>query len=161
MAIAPLVEDYLSRHGAKYDVVAHPKSRSSIETAQLAHVPGERLVKSVVLEDEDGMLLAVLPSTLSVHIGELSTRTHRRLRLADEGELQSVFPDCSLGAIPPLGPAYGVRIIMDDSLEAQQDLWFEAGDHEHLVHMTAEQFMALIGPVQRVHFGVAERRALR
>ena len=161
MAIAPLVEDYLSRHGAKYDVVAHPKSHSSHETAQLAHVPGERLVKSVVLEDEDGMLLAVLPSTLSVHIGHLSTQTHRRLRLADEGNLQSVFPDCSLGAIPPLGPAYGVRIILDDSLEAQQDLWFEAGDHQHLVHMTAEQFMALIGPAQRVHFGVAERRALR
>lgn len=161
MAIAPLVEDYLSRHGAKYDVVAHRRSHSSTETAQFSHVPGDRLVKSVLLEDDDGMLLAVLPSTLSIHIGHLSAQTHRRLRLADERDLQSVFPDCSLGAIPPLGPAYGVRIILDDSLEAQQEVYFEAGDHEHLVHMTANQFMALVGPAQRVHFGIAERRALR
>lgn len=161
MAIAPLVEDYLSRHGAKYDVVAHPRSHSSTETAELAHVPGDRLVKCVVLEDDDGMLLAVLPSTLSVHIGQLSTQTQRRLRLADERDLQGIFSDCSLGAIPPLGPAYGVRIILDDSLEAQQEVYFEAGDHEHLVHMTADQFMALVGPAQRVHFGIAERRALR
>ena len=153
MAIAPLVEDYLSRHGARYDLVAHPRSHHSTETAELAHVPGDRLIKSVVLEDDDGMLLAVLPSTRSVHLGHLSAETHRRLRLADESELQSVFPDCSLGAIPPLGPAYGVRIVLDDSLEAQDDLWFEAGDHEHLVHMTREQFMQLVGPAQVVHFG--------
>ncbi|HEX5129952.1 MAG TPA: YbaK/EbsC family protein [Usitatibacter sp.] len=159
MALPPLVEDYLTRHGAKYDVVAHPRSTSSVETAELARIPGERLVKSVVLrDDDDAVLLAVLPSTLSVHIGHLSEETHRRLRLADEGDLQGVFPDCSLGAIPPLGPAYGVRIILDDSLDAQEDVWFEAGDHEHLVHMTTGQFMALVGPAQKVHFGVTTLR---
>lgn len=159
MAIAPLVEDYLARHGARYDVVEHPLSRHSAETAALAHIPGERLVKSVVLRDEhDGVLLAVLPSTLSVHLGHLSEETHRTLRLADEGDLPGVFPDCSFGAIPPLGPAYGVRIILDDSLEAQADLYFEAGDHEHLVHMTTAQFMALVGPAQKVHFGVTSHR---
>ena len=157
MAIAPLVEDYLTRHGAKYDEVAHPRSASSSEAAAMAHVPGDRLVKSVVLRDDDGaVLLAVLPSTLSVHLGYLSVETHRRLRLADEEDLQGVFPDCSPGAIPPFGPAYGVRIILDDSLEGHDDLWFEAGDHEHLVHMTALQFMALVGPAQTVHFGVAK-----
>jgi Ala-tRNA(Pro) deacylase len=159
MAIAPLVEDYLFRHGARYDVVAHPRSSHSAQTARLAHIPGERLVKSVVLrDDDDAVLLAVLPSTYSVHIGQLSEETHRQLRLADESDLQSVFPDCSLGAIPPLGPAYGVRIILDDSLEAQEELYFEAGDHEHLVHMTTPQFMALVGPVQKAHFAAATHR---
>jgi Ala-tRNA(Pro) deacylase len=159
MAIAPLVEDYLLRHGARFDLVGHPRSQHSAQTAELAHIPGERLMKSVVLRDEDdGVLLAVLPSTLSVHIGQLSEETHRTLRLADETDLQAVFPDCSLGAIPPLGPAYGVRIILDDSLEAHEDLYFEAGDHEHLVHMTTAQFMALVGPAQTVHFGVTTHR---
>jgi Ala-tRNA(Pro) deacylase len=159
MAIAPLVEDYLSRHEARYDLVAHPRSRFSIETADVADVPGDRLVKAVLLEDDDGMVLAVLPSTCSIHLGHLSTETHRRLRLADEGELQDVFTDCKPGAIPPLGPAYGLRTILDDSLEAQPDVFFEAGDHEHLVHMTAQQFMALVGPAKTVHFGQARRHA--
>jgi Ala-tRNA(Pro) deacylase len=160
MAMAPLVEDYLSRHEARYDIVAHPRSRFSIETADAADVPGERLVKAVLLEDDDGMVLAVLPSTRSVHLGHLSTEMHRRLRLADEGELQGVFPDCKPGAIPPLGPAYGVRTLLDDSLEAQPDVFFEAGDHEHLVHMTAKQFMALVGPAKMVHFSQPQRHLL-
>lgn len=158
MAMPPLVEDYLSRHDARYDLVAHPRSRFSIETADAADVPGERLVKAVLLEDDDGMVLAVLPSTRSVHLGHLGTETHRRLRLADERELQGVFTDCQPGAIPPLGPAYGVRMILDDSLEAQPDVFFEAGDHEHLVHMTAAQFMALVGPARMVHFATPQRR---
>ncbi len=157
MAMAPLVEDYLSRHDARYDLVAHPRSRFSIETADAADVPGDRLVKAVLLEDDDGVVLAVLPSTRSVHLGHLSTEMHRRMRLADENDLQGIFPDCEPGAIPPLGPAYGVRTILDDSLEAQPDVFFEAGDHEHLVHMTARQFMALVGPATTVHFSQSSR----
>ncbi len=161
MAMAPLVEDYLSRHEARYDIVAHPRSRFSIETAAAADVPGDRLVKAVLLEDDDGMVLAVLPSTCSVHLGHLSHETHRRLRLADEGELHGVFTDCEPGAIPPLGPAYGVRTILDESLQAQPEVYFEAGDHEHLVHMTAAQFMALVGPATTVHFAKAQRSSPR
>ena len=92
MAIPPLVEDYLSRHGARYDLVAHPKSHYSSETAELAHVPGDRLVKSVVLEDEDGVLLAVLPSTRNVHLGHLSAETHRRLRWPTRATCRASFP---------------------------------------------------------------------
>jgi Ala-tRNA(Pro) deacylase len=161
MPLARRLEDHLVRNDAKYDIVAHRYSHDSIETADFADIPGERLVKSVLLEDDDGKLLAVLPATLSVHIGHLGTKLQRRLRLADPGEVQGVFPDCRDGAVPPLGAAYGLRNIVDDSLEAQPEVYFEAGDHEHLVHMTGAQFLALLGPAERVHFGVRERHAHR
>lgn len=161
MAMAPRVESYLARHGAKYDLLAHPHSQSSIETADRANIPGDHLVKAVVLKDDDGMMLAVLPSTLSVHIGHLTTELERKFRLADEQELQGLFPDCEPGAVPPIGPAYGLRTLVDDSLDAREDVYFEAGDHEHVVHMTAVQFMQLLGNAERVHFGKAERHLQR
>ena len=161
MGMASRLGDYLQRHGARYDLVAHPRSVNSIDTAGKAHVPGDRLVKSVVLEDDDGMMLAVLPSTLSVHLGQLGTTLNRRLRLADADELQSLFPDCREGAVPPVGPAYGLRAVLDDTIEAQEDVYFEAGDHEHLVHMTTAEFLKLLEPAQRVHFSRAERHPLR
>ena len=151
----------MARHGDTSDVVAHPRSDSSIGPADLANVPGDRLVKAVVLKDDDGVLLAVLPSTLSVPIGHLTTELERTLRLADEDELRGLFPDCEPGAVPPLGAAYGVRTIVDDSLEAREDVYFEAGDHEHLVHMSGARFMELLAPARRAHFGRAERRLQR
>ena len=161
MAIAMKVEDYMARCGAKFEVVTHPRSRTSMETAELAHVPGDRVVKSVILEDEEGMLMAVLPSTCSVRLGQLGKDMHRRLRLATEDELGEVFPDCRIGAIPPLGTAYGVRTVMDDTLASQSEVYFEGGDHECLVHMSGEQFMALMRDAERGHFSHRMRAVRR
>ena len=84
MTIAHRIEDYMMQYGVQYDVVTHPHSRSSTETAELAQVPGDRLAKSVVLQDEEGYLMAVLPSTRHVRLGRLSRELSRRFRLATE-----------------------------------------------------------------------------
>lgn len=149
----------MARAGVRYDVVSHPHSHCTSEAAELAHVSGDCVAKSVVLEDEDGLLMAVLPSTFSVRLGRLSREMNRRLRLATEDELQGAFPDCSLGAVPPLGPAYGIRTIVDDSLETQPEVYFEAGDHERLVHVTGEQFRTLMRDAGRGHFARKMRLA--
>jgi len=153
MAIAHRVEDYMMQYGVQYDVVTHSHSRSSMETAELAQVPGDRLAKSVVLEDEDGFLMAVLPSTQHVRLGRLSRELNRRFRLATEEEIGALFEDCERGAIPPLGSAYGMHTIVDDSLAEQPEIYFEAGDHERLIRVSREQFMRLMEQAGHGHFG--------
>ena len=161
MAVAPQVEKLLRATGARYELVAHPRSETSIQSAGYAGIPGDRLVKAVVLEDEQGKLLAVLPATRSVHIGYLTTQLGRRMRLADEDEIPGLFPDCRPGAIPPLGAAYGLRMIVDASLDAAGDVYFEAGDHEHLVRIDGAKFRELSGAAPRVEFAASERHATR
>jgi Ala-tRNA(Pro) deacylase len=161
VAIPARVQQFLESRGARYDVVSHPRSVNSIDTAARADIHGDLLVKTVVLEDDAGMLLAILPSTRSVHIGHLAKALDLPLRLADERDLAGVFPDCSAGAIPPLGAAYGLRTILDDTVEAQEEVYFEAGDHEHLIHMTGAQFASLVGPAPRAQFSQAQRRLHR
>ena len=38
---------------------------------------------------------------------------------------------------------YGLDIIVDDSIEAQPEIYMEAGDHETLLHMGHAQFARL------------------
>jgi Ala-tRNA(Pro) deacylase len=152
MAIASKVQEYMSEHGLRYDVLTHPHSHHSMETAQLARVPGNCLAKSVVLEDDDGLLMAVLPSTHHVHLGWLSKAMNRPLRLASEDELSTLFADCEPGAIPPLGAAYGMRMVMDDSLAEQPEIYFEAGDHEKLIQMSRDDFMGMMQDARHVRF---------
>jgi Ala-tRNA(Pro) deacylase len=153
MATAATVENYMAQRGIRYDVMTHPHSHSSMETAELAHVPGDRLAKSVILEDEDGYVMAVLPSTHHVRLGKLGRELNRRLRLATEEQLAALFGDCEKGAIPPVGLAYGMTTIVDESLAEQPDIWFEAGDHEKLIHMNREAFTALMEHASRARFG--------
>lgn len=144
MAIASRVRDYLDGHALQYDVLNHPHSHNSMETAQFAHIPGGCLAKSVVLEDDDGFLMAVLPSTHHVQLGRLSKALDRRLRLATENELGTLFSDCEPGAVPPLGATYGMRMVMDDSLAESPEIYFEAGDHERVIQVSRETFMVMM-----------------
>jgi len=155
MASAARLQDYMAQHGIRYELVVHPHSQSSMETAELAHVPGARLAKSVVLEDDDGYVMAVLPSTHHVKLGKLSRELNRTLRLATEDELAPLFADCEKGAIPPVGLAYGMTTIVDDSLAEQPEIYFEAGDHQTLFRVRRDAFITLMEHVGRARF--AER----
>ena len=144
MSIAHRLKDYIAQHHLRYDVLTHPHSHNSMETAQLAHVPGRSLAKTVILGDDEGYLMAVLPSTHHVQIGKLGKVMNRPLRLATEYEIGQLFDDCETGAIPPVGEAYGMKVVMDDSLADEPEIYFEAGDHERLIQMSREDFMTMM-----------------
>jgi Ala-tRNA(Pro) deacylase len=50
-----------------------------------------------------------------------------------------------VGAIPPIGLLYDIDTIVDDALLEQPEVYFEAGDHEQLIHMRSEDFRKLLG----------------
>ncbi|HET9643174.1 MAG TPA: YbaK/EbsC family protein, partial [Burkholderiaceae bacterium] len=62
MSIPSRLSTYLEQHGVHYELCAHPPSRSSAETARTAHVLPHQLAKSVLLEDDQGYVLAVVPA---------------------------------------------------------------------------------------------------
>ncbi|HZP94689.1 MAG TPA: YbaK/EbsC family protein [Burkholderiales bacterium] len=152
MTIPARVRNYIVEHHAMFDVFEHPLTMNSAQTAHAVHIPPERLAKSVILEDDDGYLMAVLPANGRVHLGELSRQTGRKLRLATETEIARIFDDCEPGAVPPVGPAYGLQTMIEESLLEQPDVYFEAGDHTEVIHMSAEQFVGLMAGVPHMHF---------
>jgi Ala-tRNA(Pro) deacylase len=144
MAIAHSVEAFLKSRHVDYELLKHPRTLSSMRTAQAAHVPGDQLAKSVLLEDESGYLMAVIPSTHHVDLGKLHHRLRRRVGLAIERGVTTLFSDCEPGAIPATGAAYRITTIIDDALFDEPDVYFEAGDHEALVHVSGQAFGAMM-----------------
>ena len=152
MAIPITLQEYLNKQGVSYDVLSHSYTTTSMNTAQVLPIPSEQLAKSVVLEDEQGYLMAVIPATHHVQLGQLSRQLERRLGLATEQELAEMFSDCEPGAIPPVGEAYNMAVIVDDDLSSCPDIYFEAGDHTEVVHLRGEDFQRLMQHAQHGHF---------
>lgn len=150
MSMSPTLEDCLRYKDSRYEILWHPHSHASMHTAEVAHIPGDRLAKTVLLEDETGYAAAVLPSTHHLSLAELWKATGRRLVLATESEVRELFKDCEVGAVPPVTMAYGMPTYLDESLAQQPDVYFEAGDHEALIHMDTEQFLDLMEDTVRV-----------
>jgi Ala-tRNA(Pro) deacylase len=143
------LSSYLDERGARYEVCAHEHSHSSAETARTARVPPGKLAKSVLLEDDDGCVMAVIPADRTVMLHEVARMLGRKeLHLADENRIASLFDGCERGALPPVGMAWGIETVVDDSLEANDEVYLEGGDHEQLLRMSHEQFHGLMSGAQ-------------
>lgn len=148
MSIAYRVQDYIAEHDVAWEPVRHQQSASSREAARRAHVRPDRLAKAVLLEDRDGYVLAVIGADHRLDVSELSAALQRELWLASEPELSMLFPDCAPGAVPPVGAAYGIPTVWDASLAEKPEVFFEAGDHRTLVHMSGTDFCELMQPAR-------------
>ena len=148
MTTALRVDAYLRNAQIDYETVSHPAAPTSSEIAQSAHIPGNQLVKAVLLKDKKGHLLAVLPSTHHIDFGAIKSLFHRSLDLAGENELKSYFPDCDLGAVPPVGAAYTLDTIADKSLQDEEILYFEAGDENQLIKVNKATFVTLMAAAE-------------
>lgn len=153
MSMSITLRNYLDKQGVRYDLIRHARSACSMESAHAAHVPGDALAKGVMLEDEFGYVMAVVPSTHHVELDTLRERLRRKnLSLANEEELGVLFVDCELGAVPPLGQAYGFGVIVDDTLCGNPDIYFESGNHRELVHMEGNDFQRLTHGAEHGYF---------
>jgi len=143
MDIAPTLVRELARHGISYDIVHHHHSDSSLNVAHSAHIPAHKMVKPVVLEDDKGYVMALIPANQHVKIRELNMQLNREMGLATEDEISHLFYDCELGAIPPIGQAYGMETVVDEDLDACEDVYIEAGNHTDLLHLSGKSFRKL------------------
>ena len=57
MPVAEKLKTFLDLRGIDHEVLVHPLTHSSMETAQAAHIKGRKLAKGVVVRDDRGYLL--------------------------------------------------------------------------------------------------------
>lgn len=144
MAVARKVMGYLRSHAIEYELIEHEPTATALESATASRLQRDQIAKAVLVKGEDGYFLAVVPASHRIQLGELGSCMEEAVDLATEEEASRIFSDCSRGAIPPLGDPYGLDVIVDYSLEVPQDVYFEAGDHRTLVHVTDDQFAELM-----------------
>jgi len=153
MGMSITLHEYLESLGVMYDVVTHEPTGCSSETAQAAHIPGRKLAKSVVVEDARECVAVVIPSTHYVALSGLSENLGRSFYLATEDNLSALFEDCEPGAVPAAAQAFGLKVLVDESLLDCDEVYFEAGDHRALVHMGGAEFQQLMALAGHGRFG--------
>ena len=148
MRMARTVQTNLDQAHCVYDIVAHPHSATSLESARVAQVPAERLAKSVILDDRRGhYMMAVLPANRHLDMTKVQS-SGDDWQLTRESGLPHLFGDCERGAIPALGRAYNMDMWIDPALTRQKDIYLEAGNHHYLVHMSMTEYLKLVSDAQ-------------
>jgi len=146
----PLLEKlrvFLDENHAEYTHTVHSIAYTAREVALAEHLPAREVAKTVVVHGDNGYHMLVLPASKLVDFQEVRIALGlSHARMVPETELNRLFPDCELGAMPPVGNLYGMPVYLDGILAAEDVITFNAGTHRDVVHMRTSEFRRLVRP---------------
>src|SRR5205809_6786723 len=117
------LKEFLDHEKIKYVSIVHSTAYTTHEVAASAHVTGKELAKTVIVELDGKMAMAVLPANRKIVLQDLREVTGSdQVKFATEEEFRLKFPECETGAMPPFGNLYGMDVYLAESLTANDQI---------------------------------------
>ncbi len=158
MAALERLLDFLEENHIEYLHTTHETAFRAREVACAEHMLPCNFAKAVIFHTDSGFGMAVLPADNVLDLKELRAALDTpRVRLASERDLELLFPDCELGAMPPVGGLFGLPVYVDSGMAADAMIAFNAGTHRDVVHMRFQDYLTLVKPA---FIAIAEPRTM-
>ncbi len=145
MEIPRKLAKFLKRHKVYYQILVHPQTFTSPETAQTGHISGKELAKAVMVKANGKDVMVVVPSDRTIDLFKLGSALGTNdLHIEAEKEFKDLFPDCETGAMPPFGKIYGIPCYVDESMKENEKIYFNAGNHEECIQVYTQDFFRVV-----------------
>jgi len=140
------IKDYLQENKVKWKTIPHTPWYTAQEIAASAHVAGKRLAKTVIIKLGEELAMVVLPAYEHVNFSQIKEITGESdVDLARESDFKSRFPECEVGAMPPFGNLYDMKVFVSNNLSHDQ-IAFNSGSHSELMEISYKDFIDLVKP---------------
>jgi Ala-tRNA(Pro) deacylase len=141
------LKEFLDREKIKYVSIIHSTAYTAQEVAASAHITGRELAKTIIVELDGQMAMAVLPANRKIVLQDLREVTGSdQVKFASEEEFKKQFPDCETGAMPPFGNLYGMDVYAAEALTENDQIAFNAGSHTEVIKLAYKDFERLVQP---------------
>ena len=142
------LESFLDEHGIPYEKHTHPITYTAQALANAEHVSGYLVAKPVVVRAGAGFALCAVAAPQHVDLKRVAEVLRERdVRLATEAEMATIFPDCEVGAEPPVGALFGLTTIMDTRLKDDEYIVMQSGSHREAVKVRRADWERLCQPL--------------
>src|SRR5213595_594298 len=141
------LKEFLDREKIKYVSIVHSTAYTAQEVAASAHITGRELAKTIIVELDGKMAMAVLPANRKIVLQNLREVTgSEEAKFASEEKFKEAFPDCETGAMPPFGNLYGMDVYVAEGLTNNEEIAFNAGSHTEVIRLAYKDFERLVKP---------------
>jgi Ala-tRNA(Pro) deacylase len=135
----------LTLRGIPFEELHHREAYTAQQVAEREHFSGHRVAKVVVVMVDERPVELILPATRRVDLHRVRlVMDAQAVRLATEAEMEKVFSDCEVGAIPALRHCPAIEVLMDRSLNAEGDILFQAGTHTDAIRLNFRDWYELV-----------------
>jgi len=139
-----LLVDYLQRSRAQYLLMDAPFAYTAEQSASLGRVPPRRFAKVVMARIDGELAMVVMPAhyRLAPELLRQSLQAEK-VELAEERQFKHRFPRCELGAMPPFGHLFGLRVLLVPEFDELSEIHCKAGTHREWLRMPFSEFKRL------------------
>jgi len=144
---AQKLKEFLDGNKVEYITISHSPAYTAQRIAELTHIPGKDLAKTVIVKLDGKFAMAVLPASHRVDLDYLKRGVKAdNVEVASEAEFTDLFPDCEVGAMPPFGNLYDMDVYVAEKLADDEEIAFNSGSHTELVKLSYKDFENLVSP---------------
>jgi Ala-tRNA(Pro) deacylase len=145
--LSTVLIDFLEKNAVQYEIVEHSISYTAQEIAEMAHVSGKDFAKTVIVKIDGEAAMVVTQGHRRLDLDVLKQQLGaEEIKMASEFSFEKQFPDCELGAMPPFGNLWNMRVFVDAALTEDEFIAFNAGSHEELIKMSYKDYETLVKP---------------
>jgi Ala-tRNA(Pro) deacylase len=128
---------WLASHDVEYEVHEHRQAFTARGVANAEGVDPHTFAKVVGARTADGRdVLLVVETTDHVDLRKAAHALGAdEVHLLSEAAMTDLAPDCEAGALPAVGPLFGLPMLADRGLHDQEAISFNAGSHRASVRV--------------------------
>jgi len=135
VALAARLEQYLNRKGVVCQTLALNPLPTFDAVVLACGQPQSMVLKATLLIDLKGVLMAVHSFDSTLDMDALNTLADRRLQPLNSKQTERLFADCRPGFHPPIGAAYDIPVIVDESVFELADAAMACGADDAIIVM--------------------------
>ena len=146
-AVFSRVENLLTQHGVRFDVLRHQPVFTSEEAAAVRGVPLSTGAKALICKVDTSFVMFVIPADRKLDSKRIRQSLGiRALRFATPDELRELT-GLAPGAVPPFGSLFGLPTHCDARLAENERINFNAGDNSISVSIQCKDYLQAERPV--------------
>ena len=143
MNIPTTVRSWLADSGGRFKGRQSPVGKDLNETIAHAGLTPEQVIRPVLLKSGKSFLMAITRADQALDLERVNALFKREFSLCTDTESTSILIGCDPAMLPPLAGAYGIRSIMDASIDEMAQVYFAVGVPGLLIQADAENFTLL------------------
>lgn len=137
----------LDREKIKYQVLEHAEVQTSEEAAKVRGTKLEQGAKAMVMLGDDSPLMIVLPANRKINSSAFKKLNSLKDLHAAAPEEVEKLTGAKVGAVPPFGNLFKIKLYVDKALGENEQIAFNAGERSKSIIMKYKDFEEITKPI--------------
>ena len=140
------IKEFLDENKAEYISIEHEPMGKSEEVAKMRGVDIKTGAKSMIVRSEGRFYNFILSAAKKIDWNKVKTILKTKsVDLATAEEIMKTT-NCVIGAVPPFGNIYGIKVYCDVSLLENEEINFNAGTLTDSIKMKTKDWVKIVNP---------------